>query len=299
VAISFSSTFKNIVKPHSYKIDLMGDIGLISLMFFAGVKSSDYFLKKNLKDTSIISISSVFFSFITGYFFSRYWGFSYIISTIVGICLSVTAESINAKILMEEKMLDTDIGSITMGAGLIDDVISIISFSLILCIITGNNNHTKEYIILSMILLVYLIGIVYKKHIKKLPDYDRIEKIILNMMVPFLFISMGMHLTINGNINYTFVFFLTVIAIIGKVGGALITKPLVNPTTEQLHFIGWALNARGGIGIALAIIAFRNNIIPNNIYNSLVIVILITSLLFPLCTKYLEDIDTKVTHQKK
>ena len=53
------SSFKKFIIPHSNEITILGDIGLILLMFIAGVKSSDYFFYENLKESDIINNGTI------------------------------------------------------------------------------------------------------------------------------------------------------------------------------------------------------------------------------------------------
>ncbi|MBU0628961.1 MAG: cation:proton antiporter, partial [Nanoarchaeota archaeon] len=71
------------------------------------------------------------------------------------------------------------------------------------------------------------------------------------------------------------------IAIIGKIAGTFMAKPFTRFSWKQLHLIGWGMNSRGAIELALALIAFRSSLIPTELYSSLVLMALITTLIFP------------------
>jgi len=63
--------------------------------------------------------------------------------------------------------------------------------------------------------------------------------------------------------------------------GTLITYPFLDFTFRQLYLIGWAMNSRGAIEIALALIAFKEGLIPVDVYSSLIIMALVTTFTFP------------------
>lgn len=281
------SSFKKFIIPHSNEITILGDIGLILLMFIAGVKSSDYFFYENLKDTTLISFISLSVSFTISFIVSKIWGFNNLISLIIALSLSVTGESVITKVLMENEMLTTDIGSLIMGSGLIDDIIGIVLFTIVLYKFS-NEVVYKEYINLFLILSLFILGFVYKKNITNYNFYELFENSIMLLLVPFFFISMGLNIEISSKINLKLILSLIIIAIIGKVGGTILAKPFVKPNLEQLHLIGWGLNTRGGIGIALILIAVRNKLISKRLYSSLVMVILTTTLFFPILIKKLK-----------
>jgi Kef-type K+ transport system membrane component KefB len=71
------------------------------------------------------------------------------------------------------------------------------------------------------------------------------------------------------------------IAMAGKLAGTFLTKPFTKLNWKQLHLIGWGMNSRGAIELALALIAFRSALIPVELYSSLVIMALTTTLIFP------------------
>ena len=302
----FSSTnyFKKFINPNKTEIEYLGDFGIIVLMFVLGYESSLNKIKKNKKDTIIISIISFIFPFILGFFSFKLLGYDTLTSFVVGLVLSITAEVINGKILVELSVLNTDIGSTIIGVGLIDSFIGII----ILSILMFNYGKLNKDIIVSISLIIsYLLGIKYKyiseKDDKKLKLNDKKIKIMTNValktIAPFFFITMGYNLNLtNLTINNMIIVLLIIISIFGKVGGSLISKPFVDYSLKQLSIIGWGINSRGAIDLSVVLLAFRNGLINNNIYSALVITITITTLIFILYSRYLL-LENKIHLDKK
>jgi Kef-type K+ transport system membrane component KefB len=50
--------------------------------------------------------------------------------------------------------------------------------------------------------------------------------------------------------------------------------------------MGWAMNSRGALEIGLAIIALRVGLIEVDLYSSLIVMALITTLIFPFIINY-------------
>ena len=103
----------------------------------------------------------------------------------------------------------------------------------------------------------------------------------LKILAPFFFINMGYNLDLSHLMfNPILILFLVSIAILGKVGGSLLSKPFVDYSLKQLNIIGWGINSRGAVDLTIVLLAFRNGFIKNNIYSALIITIIITTLIF-------------------
>jgi len=71
------------------------------------------------------------------------------------------------------------------------------------------------------------------------------------------------------------------IAVTGKIIGSLAAKPFVHLSWKQLYLVGWGMNSRGAVELALALLAYQAGLIERDIYSSLVIMALATTLIFP------------------
>ena len=291
--ISSTNYFKNMIQPNKKGIEYLGDIGIILLMFVLGYESSLQRIKKNKKDTITISLISFIFPFILGFGLFITIGYDLLTSLIVGLVLAITAEVINGKILLELDVLDTDIGSSIIGIGLIDSFIGI----LILTLIMFNYGKMKKDLFVSILLIIsFLIGLKYKSIVEK--DSNKLERnnkkmknfnnLALKTIAPFFFINMGYNLDLTHLfVNPTIILFLVSIAIFGKVGGSLLSKPLVDYSLKQLKIIGWGINSRGAVDLTIVLLAFRNGLLHKKLYSALVLTILITTIIFILYSRQL------------
>jgi Kef-type K+ transport system membrane component KefB len=100
--------------------------------------------------------------------------------------------------------------------------------------------------------------------------------------VPFLFIAMGIDFSLQSlTLEPLLVLAVVLIAIAGKMLGSMVTKPFLKIRWKQLYLVGWGMNARGAIGLAVAFVAFNIGLVDTGIYSSLVIMALVTTLIFP------------------
>lgn len=268
-------------------ISAIGDIGLFSLMFLAGLESSIKTLIKEEKDSFFIALFGAIFPFILGFIvFYFLFDFSLIISFIIGLSMSITAEATKAKVLLDLNKLKTRIGSAMIGAGLIDDFLGLMGFSIFMFSI--GILTLKEHYILFGVLISFFIGLFTQKYARHHHITKKIEKMLNTFLVPFFFISMGVHFDLFSLlVSYKLVSSIILIAIIGKLFGTFLAKPFVNFSYKQLHLIGWAMNSRGAIELALALIAFRSGLIDQFIYSSLILMALVTTIFFPFIISYM------------
>jgi len=269
------------IEPNTQFLFGLGDIALICLMFLAGMESSWNRLCKERKDSIFIAIFAATVPLLLGFSAFIMLGFPVMTSFIIGICMSITAEATKVRVLLDLGKLRTRVGSAMVGAGIIDDILGLFLFILITLLF--NAFQFLNNLLIGGVIVAFFTGVLVQMHIGR--EHRIIkdsENILIWAIVPFFFVSVGLHLDIGSMIlNPSMISIIIIIAIIGKLAGSLLTKPFTNFKWKQLYLIGWAMNSRGAIEIALALIAFRSNIISIELYSSLVIMALVTTLMFP------------------
>lgn len=269
-----------LIKPHIDFILILGDIGLFCLMFLAGLETSWRLLYKEKRNAAFIAVFAALLPFFLGLIILSLLGFSFLTAATVGLCMSITAEATKARVLLELKKLKTKLGAVMMGAGIIDDLIGLLLFLLITLSLRV---YSIESFIALGVIVSFFGGIIFHRKIGRTSKIVRTtEKLLLFLIVPFFFISIGIHFDFNSLVlNPFLLFLLIVVAIVGKLAGTLLTKPLTKLDWKQLYLIGWAMNSRGAIELALAILAFKMGLLTIELYSGLIIVALVTTLIFP------------------
>ena len=269
-----------LIEPNTKIIFSLGDIGLLFLMFLAGLESSWMIIYKEKRDAVFIAIFAALVPFILGFIVFYLLGFSVLVSAIIGICMSITAEATKARVLLELNKLKTRVGSALMGAGIIDDIIGLCLFILITYL--AKQVYLKEDFLITGSIAAFFIGILVERRLgRKNKLLNSIKKLLLIFIIPFFFISMGLNFNISSLIlNPKLLIIIILIAITGKLIGTVLTKPFTKFKFKQLYLIGWAMNSRGAVELAIALIAFRSSLIPVEIYSALVIMALLTTFIF-------------------
>ncbi len=115
---------------------------------------------------------------------------------------------------------------------------------------------------------------------------ETLERIILGFLVPFFFVLIGLEFNVKYLVQYPVeLIVITLIAFLGKIGGTMLAKPFTTLSWRQLWFVGWAMNARGTLGMILSLIALRYNLIGPELYTTIVAMAMITTITFPFVVK--------------
>ncbi len=120
-------------------IGFLADIGILLLFFFVGLQIKMRDFGKNLGDNAMVSVFNTAIPFFGGLLFFHYvLGFSTVTSVIIGMCLSVSSQSVSVAVLDELRMLRSKIGKHIITAGAVDDVIELILLSVVFTLIRAS-----------------------------------------------------------------------------------------------------------------------------------------------------------------
>ncbi|MBU1090177.1 cation:proton antiporter [Patescibacteria group bacterium] len=271
-----------IIEPQSETIFNLGNVALLALMFIAGLESSWREICKEEKETLIIAIFAMLIPFLCGFAVLQMLGFSLMASLMGGVCMSITAEATKVEVLLEFKKLKTKVGATMMTAGIIDDLLGL-AFFVAITYYLGGARIAENFLIVAAV-VAFFAGIILQKAIgRKHPWLKNFERILDYFLIPFFFVAIGLHFDF-GAILLNPLILIAVIgtALIGKLAGTLLAKPFASFDWKQLYLIGWAMNSRGAIEMAFALIALNTKLVSAELYSALIVMALFTTLLFPV-----------------
>jgi Kef-type K+ transport system membrane component KefB len=140
------------------------DIGILFLLLSAGLSLNLKEFKKIGRSSAVVAILGVILPFVLGYIAAIWFGFSYITALFVGAALMATSIGVNAEILLELGIIGTRLGSLIMGAAVIDDIISVIIIAIFIGIVKiGYVDIWNISIFLILALLFLLIAVLLTK----------------------------------------------------------------------------------------------------------------------------------------
>jgi len=112
-------------------MSLLGELGIIILMFIAGLSIDVGEFKKAGKPSAIVAASGVIVAFLLGFSAASIFGWTLIEAGFAGGILVATSVGITVRTLMEVRVLHTKVGMTILGAAVIDDVMGIIVLSIL------------------------------------------------------------------------------------------------------------------------------------------------------------------------
>lgn len=116
----------------------LSELGVLLLMFIAGLELHLGELTSNRKVSLLASSGGLLLSIGLGWGAGRLFGMSNTSALLLGLALGATSVSISARTLMELGVLRSRVGLSLLGAAVVDDILSILAFSIFLAIYTGS-----------------------------------------------------------------------------------------------------------------------------------------------------------------
>lgn len=326
----------NIVKPTSL-ISSLAELGVILLMFIAGLESDLNLLKKYFKPSIIVAILGIVFPVIGIFYTSKLFHLSNVESLFIGVIFSATSVSISVAVLKSMKALNTESGVTILGAAVADDIISILLLSIVITFTGIDSSQGSSNIIILILMqigffiLIWFLFILVKKIkiaintklaptlglilcllLSSLAEYVQISAITgaffagilvgktkykesinqhMNqfgnlLFIPVFFVNVGLNMNIKGIIeNISLFLSLSIIAVITKFLGAYLGSRFFKFSRLSATEIGVGMISRGEVGLIIAEIGLKNNIISDNYYSTIIAVIIFTTILAPILLK--------------
>lgn len=139
-------------------VNELAEIGVLLLMFLAGLELHITDLAKSGRVSAFAGISGVILPVILGAGVSLLFIDDFKTALFVGLILAATSVSISAQTLMELKVLRSRVGISLLGAAVFDDILVIILLSIFSALALGENTSGMQlvWVILRMVLFLAL-----------------------------------------------------------------------------------------------------------------------------------------------
>ncbi|HFI5676615.1 TPA: cation:proton antiporter, partial [Streptococcus agalactiae] len=128
-------------------LHVLSEIGVILLMFLAGLEANFDLLKKYLKPSLLVAITGVIVPMALFYFLTRLFGFQINTAIFYGLVFAATSISITVEVLQEYNRVKTDTGAIILGAAVADDVLAVLLLSVFIATNGSSSNIGLQIII--------------------------------------------------------------------------------------------------------------------------------------------------------
>jgi Kef-type K+ transport system membrane component KefB len=113
-------------------IDILGQLGAFFIMLYLGVTTDPRKLLKRAKASFSIAFLGTLVPFGLGYLVMRWFGLSVQTALFMGMAISTTSLATKAAVLDELKILHSKAGNTMIGTAVVDNVLSLILFSVII-----------------------------------------------------------------------------------------------------------------------------------------------------------------------
>lgn len=170
VGIIIGPAILNVIKPTTF-INYFSQLGVIVLMFIAGLEGDLKLLIKYWAPALTVATLGVIFPTGTAYVLCHYgFGYSNQASIFMGLVLSATSVSITIQVLKEMGRLNTREGAIICGAAVADDIICVILLGICSSIYGGGQHKSIIGMVIPMILFFIIILLIGKYVVPKFMD---------------------------------------------------------------------------------------------------------------------------------
>jgi len=173
-------------------LDLLSTLGIVFLLFLAGLEIELKKIKETSKDSVLVAIGTTLVPLILGVVFLVSLGYNLTVAIVFGGALAVTAGGTIVGVLMEFNACNTKLGAIFVAAGTIDDVLEVFLLSIIVMMIQGENLTQLALLPIEIALFIIISFLLFKLMAKILPHFRlRGDSIELFSVVMILLIGLA------------------------------------------------------------------------------------------------------------
>ena len=156
-------------------IDFLAYLGIIFLLFLAGLEIDIKKIIETSRDSIMISLSSALVPFLLGFSFMIivFPGYGWLTALVFGGAMMVTSEATKVKVLMDLNSLNTHLGAIMLSAGALDDVFEVVFLALVAVIGKGGGLIELAAIPIEILVFAVIVFVFFKVSARLFRYLDR------------------------------------------------------------------------------------------------------------------------------
>lgn len=325
--------------PPSQSIKDFAELGVILLMFLAGLETDVHELKTTGLPSFLIAVGGVLLPFLAGPLLAVLFNLPYVTGIMLGTILTATSVSISVQTLLDLGQLRTPQGTTILGAAVIDDIMGIIVLTIVVGL-TGGAHVSIFLLVLRMVIYflfaalvgsrligrylraavhlrlkeallsftlvatlvyaylaevsgvaaligAYLLGVLISRTGFRVRVSQGVETLGYGFLIPMFFASIGLDADLSAidRGGLLFSLSLVLIAVISKIIGCGLTARVSGFTWRQSLQIGFGMIPRAEVALVIAALALRNAIIDQEMFSSVVLLVIATTVMTPLLLK--------------
>ena len=164
VGIILGPAVLGLIKTNDF-VEIFAEIGVIILMFMAGLESDLGLLKKYVKPATSVAVMGVIVPVILVYGFGRLFEFNNEEAIFLGVTFAATSVSISVEVLKELHKLDSKEGTTILGAAVIDDILAVLILGALVSVFSdvaqAEGGHVQTNLWAGLIYQVLFFGVIY------------------------------------------------------------------------------------------------------------------------------------------
>lgn len=137
------------------------EIGVILLMFLAGVESDLSLLKKYFRPGMYVAVLGILLPVLLGTVGGAFFQVPLNESFFLGLILAATSVSISVEVLKELNVINTKEGSTILGASVVDDILVVLIVSLSMSFLQGGGSGEGNMLLMLVEQLLFFAGIFF------------------------------------------------------------------------------------------------------------------------------------------
>ncbi len=138
-------------------LTLFGEIGVLLLMFLAGLELELHELLKSGKTAALAGTLGVIVPLAGGYLTAIAFGIDSGEAIFIGLALSATSVSISAKTLMEMGVLRSKVGIALLGAAVFDDILVVLLLSIASAVLVADGGASSSVLIILVRIVLFMV----------------------------------------------------------------------------------------------------------------------------------------------
>jgi len=140
-------------------IHLMAELGVLLLMFIAGLDLHLSDLTRSGRVASQAGVLGVIFPLVLGFGVGLFFSMEWQSAIFLGLILSATSVSISAQTLIELQALRSRVGITLLGAAVIDDILVILGMSIFMAVFqAGPSSDYLDILLIILRMFLYLLA---------------------------------------------------------------------------------------------------------------------------------------------
>ncbi|WP_155287440.1 cation:proton antiporter [Lacticaseibacillus zhaodongensis] len=134
------------------------EIGVIILMFLAGIESDVGLLKRYLKPSVLVAALGILLPVVMTAGVALAFGLSAMESIFIGVLFSATSVSISVAVMKELGVLSGKGGATILGAAVVDDVVAVVLLSIMVSVMGTQSAHAMPLALSFVLQILYFAG---------------------------------------------------------------------------------------------------------------------------------------------